>query len=72
MSESKLPLENPPEDPSGETALRGDALQGSEQSSAADHLQYLETRNPDVTLHLDNESDSLYTDGIEVGDGAGT
>ena len=39
---------------------------GSEQTEAVDHLAQREKRNPDATLHLDGESDSLYNDGLDV------
>ena len=53
-------------DAAGETELRGPRILGSEQIAAVDHLAHRKKRNPDVTLHLDGESDSLYTDGLDV------
>ena len=50
------------------TRLRGDALDGVEQKSSVDHAGYEETRNPDAELRLDGEDDSLYSDGLDVGD----
>jgi hypothetical protein len=57
-----------PIDRSGESTLRGRALDGSEQSKAADHTAYKKTRNTDSTLRLDGEEDTLYDDGLEVED----
>jgi hypothetical protein len=54
-----------------ERKLRGSALKGSEQKSAADHTTYEEERNPDTELHLDGETDSLYSDGLDVEDDSG-
>ena len=49
-----------------ERKLRGRALQGSDQKSAADHATYEERRNPDTELHLDDEKDTLYDDGLDI------
>ncbi len=54
-----------------ERKLRGTALKGSEQKSAADHTAYEEERNPDTELRLDDETDSLYSDGLDVEDDSG-
>ena len=48
--------------------LRGAGLQGADQKSAIDHADYEKARDPDSELHLDDEDDSLYADGLEVGD----
>ena len=48
--------------------LRGAALEGTDQKTAVDHADYEKSRNPDGELHLDDEDDSLYADGLEVGD----
>jgi hypothetical protein len=53
-------------DSAGERKLRGSALKGSEQKTAADHVEYETGRNPDTELHLDGEADTLYSDGIDV------
>jgi hypothetical protein len=53
-------------DPSGEKKLRGDALDGSEQQRAVDHSAYKKKTNPDTVVRVDNEKDSLYTDGLEL------
>jgi hypothetical protein len=50
------------------TRLRGDALEDAEQKSSVDHADYAETRDPDTELRLDGEDDSLYSDGLDVGD----
>jgi hypothetical protein len=59
---------NPASDPSRRTRLRGAGLQGADQKSAVDHPDYEKSRDPDGELHLDDEDDSLYADGLEVGD----
>jgi hypothetical protein len=51
-----------------ERKLRGSALKGSEQKSAADHTTYEERHNPDTELRLDDEKDALYNDGLDVED----
>jgi hypothetical protein len=48
--------------------LRGAALQGADQKTAVGHTDYEKSRNPDSELHLDREDDSLYADGLDVGD----
>jgi hypothetical protein len=58
----------PATDESGESELRGTALDGSEQKRAAGHTSYKKTRNPDTVLRVDDEKDSLYSDGLEVDD----
>ena len=58
-------------DTGGESKLRGRALDGSEQNSAADHTEYAKKRNTDTTLRLDGEEDTLYDDGLELEDGSG-
>ena len=52
-----------------ERKLRGKALEGGDQTEAADHLEYEEQRNPDTELRLDGEADTLYDDGLEVDEG---
>lgn len=51
----------------GERRLRGGELAGSEKKDAANHAAYEKRRNPDTELHLDEEPDSLYDDGLDVG-----
>lgn len=51
-----------------EDRLRGKALDGSEQQSAVDHTAYARKRNPDDVVRVDNEEDTLYNDGLEIGD----
>lgn len=53
---------------SGEGKLRGDALTGPEQKRAVDHTTVKKRRNPDTELHVDNEEDTLYNDGLELED----
>lgn len=55
-------------DESGESELRGEALDGAERKRAVDHTKHEKTRNPDAVLHLDGEEDTLYTDGLELED----
>ena len=55
-------------DQSGENQLRGAALTGSEQKRAVDHTAYEKKRNPDTVVRVDNEEDTLYTDGLELED----
>jgi len=50
--------------------LRGKALGGAEQRAAVDHVEYETSRNLDTELRLDGEDDSLYSDGLNVGDGS--
>jgi hypothetical protein len=54
-----------------ERRLRGAALKGAEQKSAADHTAYEERRNPDTELRLDGETDTLYNDGLDLEDDSG-
>jgi hypothetical protein len=53
---------------STKSRLRGTALEGADQKSTVDHTDYEKSRNPDGELHLDDEDDSLYVDGLDVGD----
>jgi hypothetical protein len=55
-------------DQSSENELRGDALDGSERQNAVDHTTHQKTRNPDTVLNLDDEEDTLYSDGLELED----
>ncbi len=48
--------------------LRGAALDGADQKGAVEHTEYEKHRNPDTELHLDGEDDSLYSDGLDIGD----
>ena len=52
----------------GENKLRGGALSGSERRQAVDHTEYNRKRNPDATVRVDNEEDTLYDDGLELED----
>jgi hypothetical protein len=60
-----------PIDRSGESTLRGRALDGSEQKKAVDHMAAEKTRNTDSTLRLDDEEDTLYEDGLDLEDESG-
>ena len=52
--------------------LRGTELEGADKKIAADHVAYEKTHNPDTELHLDGEDDSLYNDGLDIGDDSDT
>jgi hypothetical protein len=52
--------------PAGEDALRGAALDGAEQKRSVAHTLQQKKRDPDAVLHLDDEDDTLYTDGLET------
>ncbi len=58
-------------DRSGEDRLRGKGLGGSDQKRAVDHTQREKTRDPDAVLHLDDEKDTLYEDGLDVDEDPG-
>jgi hypothetical protein len=66
MGIETLPTDEPTPEITGEAKLRGNALNGSEQTDAVDHAAYASQRNPDTELRLDGESDTLYADGIEI------
>jgi len=53
---------------STEPRLRGPALDAADQKAAIAHVVYERSRNPDGGLHLDGEDDTLYSDGLDVGD----
>jgi hypothetical protein len=53
---------------SGESILRGSALDGAERKKSVAHTAFEKTRNPDATLRLDGEEDTLYDDGLELED----
>jgi len=57
-----------PSDETGESHLRSSALDGSERKKSVAHTAYEKARNPDATLHLDDEEDTLYDDGLELDD----
>jgi hypothetical protein len=60
-----------PIDGSGESTLRGRALDGSEQKRAVNNTAFEKTRNTDSTLRLDDEEDTLYEDGLDLEDDSG-
>jgi hypothetical protein len=60
-----------PLDRSGESTLRGRALDGSEQKKAVDHTASDKSRDTDSTLRLDGEEDTLYEDGLDLEDDSG-
>jgi len=55
-----------------ESRIRGKNLDGSEQKEAVDHGSYTKNRNADAELHLDDEKDTLYDDGLDVEDDSET
>jgi hypothetical protein len=59
-------------DPSGESELRGEALAGIQGKRSLGQTAQAKHRNPDAVLHLDNEEDTLYNDGIEIEDDSQT
>jgi hypothetical protein len=72
MGDTKADGDNDvPADKSGESTLRGSALDGSEQEKSVAHTAFEKTLNTDSTLRLDGEEDTLYEDGLEVEDGSG-
>lgn len=65
--------EEPAADTAADRRLRDDQfIQGPQAREAADHMEYEKTRNPDTELRLDGESDSLYDDGLDIGDDSDT
>jgi hypothetical protein len=62
--------EDNPIDETGESTLRGSALDGSEQKKSVAHMAFEKARNTDTTLRLDGEEDTLYEDGLELEDGS--
>ncbi len=57
-----------PIDKTGESTIRGAGLDGSERKKSVAHTAFEKNLNPDATLHLDGEEDTLYDDGLEVED----
>jgi hypothetical protein len=57
-----------PIDKTGESTLRGSALDGAEQKKSVAHTAFEKTRNTDTILRLDGEEDTLYDDGLEIDD----
>jgi hypothetical protein len=55
-------------DASGETELRGETLDGAEQSQSVAHTAQAKKRNPDAVIRVDGEADTLYNDGLELED----
>jgi hypothetical protein len=55
-----------------ENQLRGTIVEGSEPSDGADRADHAKKREPDAELRLDDEKDSLYDDGLEIGDDSET
>ncbi len=65
-TDSKIAPQNP--DTLAERKLRGRALEGSDDKGAPDHADYEGAVNPDTQVRLDGEKDTLYEDGLDVGD----
>jgi hypothetical protein len=55
-----------------DTRLRGKDLDGADQKDAVDHVEFAKKRNPDAELHIDDEKDTLYNDGLDVEDDSET
>ena len=55
-------------DRAGEDKLRGEALDGSERKGSADHIAYDKARDTDKVVRVDDEEDTLYSDGLELED----
>lgn len=68
MGKAETDADNVPIDQSGESTLRGSALDGAEQQKSVAHTAFEKTRNTDTTLRLDGEEDTLYEDGLEIED----
>ena len=68
MGNNETERDNVPIDESGESALRGPALDGPEQKKSVAHTAFEKRVNPDEILRLDNEEDTLYDDGLELDD----
>ncbi len=51
---------------SNDTELHGANLEGSDQKDSVDHADFKKARKPDAELHLDDEKDTLYSDGLDV------
>jgi hypothetical protein len=71
MGNADTDADDLPLDKSGESTIRGSALDGSEQKKSVAHTAFEKTRNPDATLRLDGEEDTLYDDGLEIEDDSG-
>jgi hypothetical protein len=55
-------------DTTGESSLRGAALDGPERKKSVAHVAAAKTRNTDAIIRLDGEEDTLYEDGLELED----
>jgi hypothetical protein len=66
MGDIKTDRDGVPIDTTGESSLRGTALDGSERTKSVAHTGAEKTRNTDATLRLDGEEDTLYEDGLEL------
>jgi hypothetical protein len=55
-------------DESGETKPRGAVLKGPDQKDAVDHA----SSDPDNSVYLNDEQDTLYDDGLVIGDDSDT
>jgi hypothetical protein len=75
MSNSYAPeSNNAPTGPAAqakEPRLRGPEWVGADQKIAVDHVVYEKSRNPDAQLRVDGEDDTLYNDGLDIGDDSG-
>ena len=68
MVNPETPKDSEKSDTAAERRLRGPALDGAENKTAADHDTYEKRRNPDTELRVDGEEDTLYDDGLDTDD----
>jgi hypothetical protein len=68
MGNPETPKDSKDSATAAERRLRGSALDGAENKSAADHDKYEKRRDPDTELRLDGEEDTLYDDGLDTND----
>ena len=55
-------------DKGSKSRLRGSAIEGADQKTSPDHVEYEKGRDPDAELRLDGEGDTLYDDGLDLED----
>jgi hypothetical protein len=68
MNESKIGSGAADSDASGESDLRGAALDGAERDQNVAFSREQKKRDPDAVVRLDGEEDTLYHDGLKVED----
>lgn len=55
-------------DPAGESELRGNALEGEDQKRSVSRTAAKKKQDPDTVVHVGDEEDTLYDDGLELDD----